>query len=185
MVTLTVGQLSPYKGHLVQLLALARLRAAALLPKLCAVWVGTGPLGPSLHQLSRKLRVDDRLRLLGYRDDVPELLDAADAFILTSMFEGMPLVVLEAMAKGLPVAATAVSGVPEALGDTGRLLPDPNGNRLAAVTELAETLTSWILDPERRQSTGAASRGRAELLFREERMVREHVAVVERVFGPP
>lgn len=185
MMTLTVGQLFHYKGHLLQLMALAKVRREALWPNVCAVWAGTGMLKPSLERLACKLRVESNLRLLGYRNDVAGLLDASDVFVLTSRFEGMPLVVLEAMAKGLPVVATAVSGVPEAMGDTGKLLPNPRDGEHTTVDALAETLLHWANEPELRREIGAAARERAMSLFREKRTISEHLSVIEHALGPP
>jgi glycosyltransferase involved in cell wall biosynthesis len=115
------------------------------------------------------------VHVLGERGDIPDLLDGCDGVVLTSEFEGMPLAVMEAMARGKPVAATAVSGIPEALGPTGRLLPDPllDGEATAAV--LADVLVEWHADPVGRCEAGVAGRERAGRLFREARMVAEYV----------
>jgi glycosyltransferase involved in cell wall biosynthesis len=83
----------------------------------------------------------------------------------------MPLSIMEAMAKALPVAASGVSGIPEELGPTGKLLPDPRTRREDAIRELSRTIELWTRDPDLRRRTGAACRERALELFREETML--------------
>ncbi len=108
--------------------------------------------------------------------------DAADIFVLTSHLEGMPLSIMEAMAKGLPVVASAVSGIPEELGDTGCLLPDPSVSPGKTVDALAHTLSRWSSDPELRARVGAAAHARADHMFREARMIKRSLELVESVF---
>ena len=120
--------------------------------------------GPSRAELPAKFTTGDlesQVRFLGSRSDVPRLLHAADIFLLTSVSEGIPLTVIEAMAAGLPVVATRVGGVPEIVedGKTGWLAPAGNDAELAdAVLRLAESL------PLRKQM-GIAGRQRAESMF--------------------
>jgi glycosyltransferase involved in cell wall biosynthesis len=78
--------------------------------------VGAGPERASLEQLATRLCIAERVHFAGFRDDVPEILAASDLLVLTSRWEGMPNVVLEAMASGKPVVATDVEGVSELLG---------------------------------------------------------------------
>jgi glycosyltransferase involved in cell wall biosynthesis len=80
------------------------------------VIVGDGPLRSELAQLAARLKIADRVHFVGYRRDVPEILAASDVLLLPSEWEGMPNVVLEAMAAGKPVVATDVEGVREVLG---------------------------------------------------------------------
>jgi glycosyltransferase involved in cell wall biosynthesis len=136
---------------------------------------------------------------MGQRWDAADWLDAADLFVLPSLAEGMPLAVMEAMAKGLPVMATAVSGIPEELGDlrfeiadfrfteegraTGRLLPDPWSGTERLVEELVATILEWAGDAELRKRIGAGCRERALVMFREERMLRQTREVIERALG--
>ncbi|MBE9037329.1 glycosyltransferase [aff. Roholtiella sp. LEGE 12411] len=96
----------------------------------------------------------------------------------------MPLCVMEAMAKGLPVIASAVSGIPEELGETGKLLTDPKIDPQATVQELVTTIEDWAINPQLRQSIGQACKQRAEELFREERMIKETVEVIEHALLP-
>ncbi len=101
-----------------------------------------------------------RIRILGLRRDMPALLDAADAFVLSSAWEGMPLVVGEAMAMEKPVVATNVGGVQELIGDAGVMVPakDP--------AALAEAMLAVMrLSPQQRQAQGNAARQRIAAHF--------------------
>ena len=91
---------------------------------------------------------------------------------------------MEAMAKGLPVMASAVSGVPEELGETGKLLPDPKLNPTGTIRELVKTIITWSESPQLRQLAGLGCKRRAEALFREERMLREYSETIERMLLP-
>jgi glycosyltransferase involved in cell wall biosynthesis len=133
--------------------------ALAREPRLVVLAVGQGPLADEVRELHRKLGLGERVRLLGYRTDVRDLLAAADLFVLASAFEGLPVSIMEAMAAGLPVAATAVGGVPEAVldGATGILVRPTDPDALAeAVLRLTE-------DPSQRSRMGASARDRAAL----------------------
>ncbi|MGH7058357.1 MAG: glycosyltransferase, partial [Acetobacteraceae bacterium] len=97
------------------------------------------------------------LKLLGYREDVPALLAAADIFALPSHFEGLPMVLIEAMLAGLPVVASDIPGTRELVqrGTSGLLVPRGNSAQLtAALADLAQ-------DPARRAAMGEAGRERA------------------------
>ncbi len=96
----------------------------------------------------------------------------------------MPLAVMEAMAKGLPVIASAVSGIPEQLGDTGKLLTSPTINPRATVGELVRTIESWTENVELPQEIGQACKKRAEKMFRGEKMVKEYMEEVEQALLP-
>ena len=95
---------------------------------------GDGELMPRARELVRKLGMEDVIRLLGWRTDVVDLLHAMDVFLLTSLFEGLPRVVLQAMAAGVPVVATAVDGTPDIVehGLTGLLTPPADPRTAAA-----------------------------------------------------
>ena len=110
IVCLTTARLVPVKGLEHQLAAMESLKNTAAWEKLHFLWAGEGPSRDSLMAVAAAAGVADRVHFVGQRDDVPALLDASDIFVLTSHHEGMPLSIMEAMAKGLPVAAAAVSG---------------------------------------------------------------------------
>lgn len=183
-VCLTTARFAEVKGFGHQIAALRRLRGTAAWEKLWFIWAGDGHLRePCLREL-REAELSDRVVLPGHVDDVAGLLDASDIFVLPSHYEGMPLSIMEAMAKGLAVAASNVSGIPEEMGSTGRLLPDPNIEPVSTVAALADTLAAWATDPAAVAASGAAARERAETMFREERMVQETASVIERAALP-
>jgi glycosyltransferase involved in cell wall biosynthesis len=130
----TVGRLAYQKApeHLLQ--ALRRMRTPALL-----VWVGDGELGPRTASDVHRLGLDGRVRLVGDRSDVADLLPAFDVFALASRYEGLPCVVVEAQQCGIPVVATAVNAVPDVVipGDTGLLVPPASPDLLAAALDHA------------------------------------------------
>ena len=183
VVCLTAARMEIMKGYQYLLEALKILQTREVWGKLHFVWLGTGTLEHRLRSWAEKMDLKKRVSFLGQRSDVADWLDMADIYILPSQFEGLPVSVLEAMAKGLPVLATAVSGTPEALGDTGRLLPDPNCDRQALIEALASTIESVALNPELRREAGELCRKRAQQLFTEERMLLEYKGMLEKVLA--
>jgi glycosyltransferase involved in cell wall biosynthesis len=138
VVCVSVGRLVPVKGQCDLLDAFAE--AYATSPELRLLLVGDGELRKDLEEQIERLGIGEVTRLVGWREDVAELLDACDIFVLTSLNEGLGLVLVEAMAKKLPVVATAVGGVPEVVddGQTGHLVPAQDPSAIAAaITHLA------------------------------------------------
>jgi glycosyltransferase involved in cell wall biosynthesis len=151
-----VGRLSPEKGQEVLLKAAANLAGQGLDFKL---WlVGDGPLREPLEQQIRQGGLENRVRLWGFRQDIPRLLCAADLFVLPSHYEIAPLSILEAMAAGLPVVASAMGEVPLWIKDgcEGRLVTpgDPD--------QLAGALKDLLTRPEVRSSMSKAAQTRSE-----------------------
>lgn len=148
VVTVTVANLRKEKDY-PNLLRAAQV-ALARNPKLVMLAVGQGPLAEEMAALHSQLGLGDRFKFLGYRGDVPDLLGASDIFLLSSEFEGLPVSIMEAMAVGLPVVATSVGGVPEAVveGATGRLVPPKDHARLA------EAILSVASDADSREAMG-------------------------------
>jgi glycosyltransferase involved in cell wall biosynthesis len=184
VVCFTAARLTPIKGYQYQLQAIAKLKQLPIWSQIYFVWAGPGStthdnMEPELRENVAKLGISEQVKFLGQRWDIPDWLDASDIFILSSEAEGMPLAVMEAMAKGLPVMATAVSGIPEELGDTGKLLPDPKIDPEGTVKELVETIKIWAGNPELRRLAGQACKARAEELFKEERMLQEYVKLIK------
>jgi len=146
----TVSRLVPQKtvGDLVE--------AVARLPQVTLVVAGDGPDRASVEKRIRTLGVGHRVRLLGARDDVPELLPAFELFALSSRWEGEPIALLEAMAAGLPCVATATGGAREVLdeGEIGVLVPVGDAAAMASAIESLRT------DPERRARLALAGRAR-------------------------
>jgi glycosyltransferase involved in cell wall biosynthesis len=189
VVCFTAARLTPVKGYQYQLEAIAQLKDSPIWSKIYFVWAGPGAtthdnLEPKLRETVINLGVSNQVKFLGQRWDISDWLDASDIFILPSKAEGMPLAIMEAMAKGLPVIATAVSGIPEELGETGKLLPNPNFDPKGTVKELASTIESWVANSELRQSVGEKCKARAETMFREERMVQEYIDVIAQALLP-
>jgi glycosyltransferase involved in cell wall biosynthesis len=182
IVCITVARLEYSKGYQYQLDALVRLNKSDLWPNLHLIWVGEGTMFDRIQQYVRLLGCSEQVHLVGARNDVPDLLDAADIFVLPSQFEGMPLVVLEAMAKRLPVIATAFSGTPEALGGTGWLLADPAEEPIA--DQLVESIVRLARDPGLRHSYAERAAFRAQESFTLERMERDYLDMFERVLSP-
>ena len=108
---ITVGRLFEQKDPTTFVLAARRILELA--PRCEFAMVGDGPLRQQTGELIRSLGLDDRIRMTGARSDVPALLAAADVFVLTSRWEGLPKVIPQAMAAGLPVVASNVDGVKE------------------------------------------------------------------------
>nr|WP_277879953.1 glycosyltransferase family 4 protein [Leptolyngbya sp. FACHB-36] len=184
VVCFTAARLDIIKGYQYLLGAIKRLKQTPAWSNLYFAWAGTGTLEEHFRQAVQQAGVGDRVKFLGELADITDWLDASDMFLLPSESEGLPLAIMEAMAKGLPVAATAVSGVPEGLGDTGQLLTSPMfGDSQATIQELVTTIGRWASDATLRQKIGDAGRQRAEQLFREERMVEETIAVVRGAIG--
>jgi glycosyltransferase involved in cell wall biosynthesis len=126
--------------------------------------VGTGPLEAELRVAAAPL--GEAVLFLGHRDDVPDLLAAADLFLLPSLFEGLPLVLIEAMAAGLPAVASAIGGSDEVVvhGETGLL---------TAPDRFADAVLHCLGDPVAMAAMAVAARRRFETLFSHSRMSRE------------
>jgi glycosyltransferase involved in cell wall biosynthesis len=161
-VVLTVARLHGQKGH-DHLLA-----AATLVPDAVFVLAGDGPERDRLQDRARQLGLADRVRFLGQRGDVAALLDACDVFVLPSLYEGLPLSVLEAMAAGKPVVATSVGGTDEVLidGVNGRLVPP------ADARSLASAIAAMLSDPVAASRMAFEGRARVSACFSAEAMAR-------------
>ncbi len=182
VLALTVARLGIVKGYQYQLKAMAQLKESRIWPQLWFIWVGGGNYESRLRAVASELGLANKVRFLGVRTDIPQILDAADMFILPSQFEGMPLSIMEAMAKGLPVMATAVSGIPEALAETGKLLTSPEIDPQRTISELRTTIETWTGDAKLRSCLGQAGKKRAETMFRAGRMVSQYIMVIEKCF---
>lgn len=147
-----VARLHPVKGHSDFLAAASQVATA--FPQAHFVLVGDGPLRQALEAQALQLRLKSRIHLLGDRADAAQLAAAFDVAVLTSLHEGLPNAVLEAMAVGTPVIATAVGGVLELIrdGETGYLISpgDPVG--------LAARLTQALATPAERHAIGQRGR---------------------------
>ncbi|WP_427310839.1 glycosyltransferase [Cupriavidus sp. H39] len=127
---LNVGRLVPEKDQAMLIEAFSVVSHG--MPRARLMIAGDGPLRDTLAQEVARHGLNHVVLLAGARKDIPELLRAADVFVLSSRIEGMPLAVGEALASGLPVVATAAAGVSELAGDTATLTPTGNPQALAS-----------------------------------------------------
>ncbi|MBE2238303.1 MAG: glycosyltransferase [Caldilineaceae bacterium] len=127
----TVAAMRHQKGYEYLIRAIPMISASA--PRAFFVFVGDGPLRPELELLVEELKIKERVRFLGWRFDAAQLLHTLDLFVLPSLYEGLPLAVLEAMAVGLPIIATRVDGTAEVIisGENGILVPPADPQALA------------------------------------------------------
>ena len=153
-----IGRFAVQKNHALLVEAFAQVHSDA---PLYLLLVGGGELENAVRQQVVELGLQERVRFLGVRADVADILRASDVFVLSSRWEGNPMSVMEAMAAGLPVVSTAVGGVPELVqeGATGLLVPSEDTGALACA------LQALVDDPARRQAMGAAARQHAVAHF--------------------
>ena len=170
-IVLTAGRLRPVKDFATLLEAIPAV--VEQFPQTCLLVAGEGELHSDLRRRAIELGIDERVRFLGRRDDLPDLMGASDLFALTSLSEGLPLVVLEAMALGLPVVATRTAGIVEAVHDgvNGRLV---NPKDPAA---LASSMLEVLEHPETARAWGEEGRALFERSFTAERMALETESV--------
>jgi glycosyltransferase involved in cell wall biosynthesis len=171
----TVAALTPEKGHSDLLQAAARV--VDRMPETHFVWLGEGRCRESLLCRRAQLALDNRVHLLGHRPDAQQLLSQSTVCALASTEEGLGTSLIEALALGVPVVATAVGGVPEVIrdGQTGRLVPPRNQDALAAA--LIEALSS----PSLRRSWSEAGRlsvQRFQVDCMAERTISEYSAIL-------
>jgi len=176
LLVVSVARLSPQKHHSLLLRAFARLpqnQSTQL------ILVGDGPLKGALQREADALGIRGQVRFLGIREDVPDILAASDIFALSSDAEGNPLALMEAMAAGLPVVATAVGGVRELLthGRDGFVVQPRNTDSLAAA------LSRLIGSPEQRQSMGRDAESKAIATFDIAHTIRSYIEVYEKLIS--
>ncbi|MGH0036121.1 MAG: glycosyltransferase family 4 protein [Myxococcota bacterium] len=163
LLIIAVGNLDPRKGHIHLLEALAILEDAGLdVPWRVAIAGGRGgPERERLEAFAREHGWADRVHILTQRDDIPNLQAAADIFSMPSLWEGLPLAVLEAMLSGTVVLASETSGIPEAIreGEHG-LLAAPGDS-----ADLARQLGRLLREPELREKLAAGALARARREF--------------------
>lgn len=154
-----VGRLEPQKGHAHLIRAMPAI--VRQFPDVLFAFLGDGRLRAALEEQCRSAGIADAVRFLGYDKDVAGFLNSIDIFVLPSLYEGLPLAVIEASAAGLPIVATAVDGTPEVVvdGETGLLVPagDPDA--------LVGPILSLLKDPARGERLGRAAARRARENF--------------------
>ena len=169
----TVGRLQAQKG--LDLLLSAAPAVLAACPDVRFLIVGGGSLEAELRAQATALGLDGRVVLTGWRNDAIDLLQLFDCFVSTSNFEGLPMVLLEAMAAGKPIVATAVGGVPEAVED------EFNGMTLASrdPQALSAALVRLAQSPSTLARFGANSRSRYEARFTAQAMASAYQRLYE------
>ena len=170
-----VARMEPPKDHAVVLQALAGLKPIDWSLDL----VGDGPLDHEVRSLAQRLGLGDRVRFLGFRRDVSALIAASQVFVLASRSEAFPYTILEAMRAGLPVVASDVGGIREAVipEETGLLSPPGD------CVSLRENLRRLIAGAETRDRMGQAGRRRFLARFTFERMRADTLALYREVLA--
>ena len=174
-----VARLRPEKDHETFLRAAAGVAARERRAIFLVAGDGTPGRAKQLEALSHDLGVGERVRFMGLRGDVREILLSLDVAVLCSRTEAMPLAVLEYLASGLPVVCTAVGGLPEVLGlpPCGILVPPADPEALAGA------ILGLLRDPAGRRALSVAARSRAEQEFDVRRSVARLESVYERILG--
>jgi glycosyltransferase involved in cell wall biosynthesis len=171
---LAVGSLERHRGYDVLLDAARAWRDLDPVP--LVVIAGEGPLRP---ELQRRIEDEDLpVRLVGHRDDVPELLSAADLALLTSRWESRSVLAQEALYARVPLVATRVGGIPDLVGDAAALVPYGDPEALAA------TVVRLLADPERRQALAAAGLRQAAGWPSEDETVAQVLSVYDELTQP-
>jgi len=169
-----VSRLVAVKNHSLLMRAAALIAQAQARPIVILI-VGGGDLLGDLKREAENLGIAASIRFLGWRRDLPAVYAASDVVVLTSLNEGTPVSLIEAMAAGLPVVATAVGGVPDVVenGLTGTLVPS------GSVEALADAINALVADRDLRCSLGRAGRERAFQRYTREELITQVAGLYE------
>jgi glycosyltransferase involved in cell wall biosynthesis len=170
VVLVAAGNLTERKGHIVLLRALAVLLQQGIQVPWRLIIAGEGPERPKLEAFIEEASLGERVHLPGYRSDVGDLQAAADILVMPSLWEGLPLAILEGMYSGNAVVASRTSGIPEAVRDGVDGILCPPGE----VDSLAAALRTLLEDPELLQRMGSSAEERARDRFSIERMMDDY-----------
>lgn len=175
---ITVGRLVEQKGH--RFLIDACGPVFSLCPDIHLIIVGDGELRGALERQVAQLGLVRRCHFLGIRKDLPDLLAAADLFVLPSLWEGLSMALLEAMAAAKPIVATAISGTAQAMipGETGLVVSAGDSQALAGA------IVQLLSDPARARALGQAARQRVETAFSAQKQAAKHLALYRRSLYP-
>lgn len=170
---LVVAMFREQKGHRYLIEA-----AAEILPRVPDVHIilaGDGTLKEELRAQAAALQLENQIHFLGLREDIPDLLAASDYFVLPSLWEGLPMALIEAMASGLPAVATEVSGSKQVMlsGATGWLVPPGDAKALA------DAILEMIMQPDRAAHMARAAQQRVEEEYGAGKQVSEHIALYQ------
>ena len=172
-----VGRLVPEKAHEDFIDAIRILSQED--PSIIGLVIGEGECEKALHKKVYDLGIEKNIHFAGYRNNLQDLYPAMDVFVMSSLREGLPLTMLEAMAAGVPVVATEVGGIPECIRDkqSGLLIPPRNPRALA------EAIRKILNDDGLRQTLIAGAKADVTARFSIERMVKDHEAVYQDVMN--
>lgn len=171
----TVGRLVEAKGH--RFLIDAVRPIVSRFPQVHFLVIGDGELRTGLEEQAARLGVAAHVHFMGAREDVSDLVTAADIFVLPSLWEGLPLALLEAMAAAKPIVATDVGGTSETIiaGNTGVVIPPGDGQMLV------EGISQLLSNPREARAMGRAARRKIEESFGIEKSAAEHLALYRRL----
>jgi sugar transferase (PEP-CTERM/EpsH1 system associated) len=172
----TVGRLAHEKDYLTLLKSF--MNVLQEIPFCRLVMVGDGELRTKLENDVKTLGIEKKVSLIGFQHNIVEIMSVFDVFVLSSITEGLPLVIMEAMAVKAPVVATNVGGTPEVVvdGETGILVPPKDPQKMA------EAIITILRNSNLAKKMGEAGRKKIEEKFNLDRMVREYEAVYEECF---
>lgn len=172
----TVGNLGAEKGHVYLLQA-----AKGIVNNVESVkffFVGDGPLRAYLENEASKLGIGDNVIFTGFRTDIPNLLSTMDIFVLPSVIEGLPMVLLEAMAAQKAVVATNVGAISKVVNNGNGILVEPRD-----VAGLQNAILSLLTSEEKRQKYASAGHDTVRTHFSSERMSSEYIDLYKELFG--
>ena len=176
-VAATVGTLKAAKGH--KFLIDAAAMIVPQHPNLHFLFIGDGELKAELQAQVQWLNLSGNVHFLGNRSDVPALLAASDLFVLPSLWEGLPMALLEALAAGKPIVATAVSGTKLVMipNKTGLVVPPGDARKLA------EAILQLVSDPVRARAMGITARQHVSKEFSARKQADDHLALYRRLLN--
>jgi starch synthase (maltosyl-transferring) len=180
-----VATLKEQKGHryLVEAMRIVvsghRASRPASRPDVHTLFIGDGVLRAQLQDQVKRLHLDQHVHFLGNRHDVPELLAASDLFVLPSLWEGLAMVLLEAMASAKPIVATSVSGTNQVMipNETGLVVPPGDAQALA------EAILQLLSDPGQARTIGQAAKQHVQARYSARKQAEEHLALYRRLLA--
>jgi glycosyltransferase involved in cell wall biosynthesis len=172
-----VGTLKKVKGHRYMIETMAAI--VPQYPDLHLLLIGDGELREELQEQTERLNLCRHVHFIGNRHDVPDLLAASDIFVLPSLWEGLSMALLEAMASRLPIVASEVSGTIQAIipNETGLLVPPGD------VRKLKKAIRQMLSDPALAKAMGTAAKLRVDAEFSAHKQVSEHLALYHRLLN--
>jgi len=174
-----VATLKEPKGHQYMVEAMATIVSQH--PDVHTLFIGDGELREELQAQIARLNLRKHIHILGNRNDVPDLLAASELFVLPSLWEGLSMALLEAMAAGKPIVATAVSGTTQVMipGETGLIVPPGDSQALA------DAIIYLLSNPAHAQAMGQAAKQYVEVHYSAQKQADEHLALYRRLLIEP